>query len=1506
MADKAEIQKIYPLSPMQAGMLYHDLAANKSHAYFEQITFRMLGDLSIQHLSGSFQAIVNQYDVFRTVFRYQKLEQPLQIVLKQRQTQIYYENISHMTENEKISFIEEFTKKDKAKGFSLSDDVLMRLSILRTAENTYDFIWSYHHIIMDGWSLGIMINQFFQIYQSLLIDRPYNPEMVTPYSNYIDWLEKQNQKEALMYWKDYLADYHQKAFIPRFGETKPADDYQLEVVEFSFDEALSKGLANIAVNNQVTLNTVFQVIWGILLQRYNNTNDVVFGAVVSGRPATVEGIEKMVGLFINTLPVRIKTGLQQSFSDVIKLVQNQAMTAEAYSYISLAETQTVTELKQDLIDHIIVFENYPVEKEITNSNIAQSVGLRITNFKSFEQTNYDFNIVVAPGRELTIKLNYNKTVYDEAFVSRIESHMKEIIRCVVKDPNIIMAEIDILSVEEQRKILGEFNDTRMDYPKDKTIQELFEAQVEKTPENIAVVFNNNRLTYRELNSKANQLAWVLREQGVAPDSVVGIMAGRSVEMIIGIMAILKAGGAYFPISPEYPAERIEFMLKYSGVKVLLTQPETAKTITFEGIIIHLQSEEPAPGDSPNPPLINHANHLAYVIYTSGSTGTPKGIMIEHHSVINLITGLRKAVYQEYESSLNVALIAPFEFDASVQQIFTVLLSGHHLYIIPDEVKRDADQLIQYLGEHAIDISDGTPVHLSIMSHAAGTFERLKVKHFIIGGEALSKNTVKGFLSGFGERRPKITNVYGPTECCVDVTSYPVLERTGIDIIPIGKPLVNTRIYIFDNHLRPVPLGVTGEIYIGGDGLARGYLNREDLTRERFIRDPWIDGERIYRTGDLGRWLPDGNIEFIGRSDQQVKIRGFRIELGEIESWLLKHHQIKEAIVVANEDGDHFKYLCAYFVARGEPAIVQLKEYLAGKLPDYMIPAYMIQLEKIPVTPNGKVDRKALLLPDTTVNSNKGYAAPENELENQLARILQEVLGIEKVGRYDNFFELGGHSLKAIILVSKIYQVFKITMPVSQIFKTPQIKEMAEYIRQTEGSTYSNIQPVEAREYYPVSSAQKGMFILSQHETGITNYNIPGATIIEGELQLKQFEEAFKALLQRHETLRTSFTIIQGAIVQKVHDRVEFNLEYSELQQDNLDHLLKNFIRPFDLSRAPLLRAKLVKLSESKYILMYDMHHIISDGISMHILIREFIKLYQGATLPKLRIQYKDFSIWQNEFLKSDLIKRQEEYWLKNFSGKIHPLNIPADYPRPSKRSFVGDVVSFELNREFITELHKIGLETETTLYMILLTVYNILLSKYTDREDIVVNSPIIGRPHPDLENIIGIFVNMIAFRNYPKSTKTFRGFLAEVRENALIAYENQDYPFDELVKRIDLVKDLSRNPLCDTVFAMENIDVPSINIDNLKFTPYPVDEDISKFDLLLTANPAGDRIGMKFQYSTALFKRKTVEKLAGNFITVLRQVIAEEHIKLGAIKLDTELFEAKSDIAQDKLTDFSF
>ena len=947
------------------------------------------------------------------------------------------------------------------------------------------------------------------------------------------------------------------------------------------------------------------------------------------------------------------------------------------------------------------------------------------------------------------------------------------------------------------------------------------------------------------------------------------------------------------------AEEDQSRLRESGCRVLC--PE---------LLAEAQDRQPVE----NLENLNRAADLLYLISTSGSSGRPRLVMLEHRNLANLLNF--QFQHTRIDFSGPVLQFASIGFDVSAQEIFSSLLGGGRLCLIRQQDRGDIGRLFDIMKLNGIRTVFFPPSFLRFIfleGEYMGGFPT-SVRHIVCAGERLV--VPEPLRNHLKEHEVYLHNHYGPSETHV-VTALTIHPDTGIPENPtIGKPIANTGIYVLDENRQLLPVGPVGEIYISGDSVGRGYYGREDLTGERFFDDPFNPGQRMYRSGDLARWRPDGELAFMGRADTQVKVRGFRVEPGEIENHLLACGDVKDAVVVDREDLTGERYLCAYIVPAAAPGtprpeVSALKERLAARLPDYMVPAFFVTLERIPLTANGKVDRKRL--PPPVKGRVKAFVPPRDDIEERLALMWSKILAIEKshIGLDDNFFELGGHSLKATILIAKIHRQFNVRPTLGDMFEQPTIRGLSRLIRGAAVDRYVSIPAAEEREFYALSAAQERLFFLHRLEPGSTGYNISTAVRLTGVAEPARVERMFARLIRRHEILRTAFVLVEERPVQKILAEVEFAVGYSVCGGE-ASAVIDDFVRPFDLARPPLLRVELVRLADREHLLMMDMHHIAADGFSMGIIVRELSHLYDGRALPGLRVQYRDFSQWQQGRFRSGELKGQEDYWLARFSGPIPVLDLPVDFSRSAVQSFAafaGDRVAVEIGDRLGARLRSAASRAGVTLYILLLSALNILLSKYSLQPDIVVGSPVTGRRHADLQNVVGLFVNMLALRNEPAEGKSFGEFLEEVRSNTLQAFENQDYPFDKLVGRLGVRRELGRNPLFDVVFNMAEGGIPAQEPGTgggLRVKPPGIEIKTAKYDLLFRAAEGSGSITLSIEYSTELFKRATIQNLAGHYVEILEQVTEDRDIVLSEITVSHDLLLPESGPIREDGGDFLF
>jgi amino acid adenylation domain-containing protein len=1309
---------------------------------------------------------------------------------------------------------------------------------------------------------------------------------------------------------------------------------EMESVDFLIDRQLYEPLMKLSKKSDLSLYMVLVAILKILIHRYTGNEDII---VIS--PIFLTNISE--DTLNDYLFIRNTINSGKTFIDLLLSLRQTVL--EAYEHQDYPFDELINYLfhEEDSAGEIIISNVLCLLRNIHDDNmVKEAVEDKHTLVFYFEREE----------ESIKSRILFNPYMYERFYLQKMTGHFLHLLETVLPNVRKRISDIYLLPEGERQQLLVEFNNTDAAFPVDKPVHKLFQLQAEKNPDNIALVHDDiengfcTAISYGKLNNRANHLAVVLRQKGVGPDRIAAIMAEDSDRMITGMLAILMAGGAYLPIDPDYPAERKKVVLEDSGSAILLTQDlyfdgsrEETRVFASDHVdCINVDDETLYSGKETNLGSVDKTGDLMYVLYTSGSTGKPKGVMVEHQNALNVLSWFGKQFnLQRYTHLLQ---LSDYFFDPSLEDIFGSLIHGATLFTGARGLVGDRELFYRFVNRNQIHIINYVPGLLKELLCHEKILKSLQV--IISGGERL-EDCVKDQIL---ERGYNLYNNYGPTEITVDA----LVELCSEKRVTLGKPIANTRCYILDNQNQLVPVGGIGELCIAGCGVSRGYLNNPELTVDRFVENPHVPKERMYKTGDLARWTYDGSIVFLGRIDHQVKIRGYRIELGEIENQLLNHPEIKEAVVVPKERDTSDTHLCAYFVPASSysptpthpldfSVVHHLREYLAEKLPNYMVPSYLIPLKAIPRTTIGKVNRRALPEPEIFVNG-EAYEAPRNDIEKKLVEIWSEILGIEKdiIGIDNNFFELGGHSLKATILVSKIHKMFNIKLPLVKAFGSPTIRELSEHIGTTTEDKYVPLEPVEEREYYRLSSAQKRMYIVQQLGVEDTVYNIPDIITLDPAVYNRaELEQTFRQLIGRHEILRTSFQLIDGEPVQEVHESVEFSIEYHELSitqaeaeaeaEVNVEskveegtphslhipysprHIIKSFIRPFDLSKAPLLRVGLIEMGENKLFLMMDIHHIIADSVSYGILVEDFKALVEGKELPPLKLQYKDFSEWQNRMFESGKIKKQEEYWLKVFEGEIPTLDIPTDFDRVKDSGFEGDKISFFIDKEETGALKQLALSEEVTLFMVLIALFNLLLSKLSSQEDILVGIPIACRKHADLHHIMGMFVNTLVLRNHPRREMTFQEFLQEVKKNTLEAFENQDYPFEELVDKLLLHRDITHNPLFDVVFALQNAEyeyqnqmkeVPETrNILETKTRFYEFEHRVSHFDLIFDGREREDKLHFTVLYKTKLFKKERVEQFINYFKEIVASVIEKPRLRLEDIKVTHALNTAKPNVS---------
>ena len=1512
--NRENIEDIYPLSPMQQGMLFHSLYDQKSDVYFVQFSCTLKGALDVKTFEQAWHKLVEKYSIFRTAFIWKSLSQPVQVVYRQVQIAVETYDWKKLTSQEQQQQLKVFLDFDRQKGLQLSQAPLMRLHLFQLDRDTYQFVWSSHHLLLDGWSLSLVIKDLLKVYQENSQNQTSSYQSSVNYCNYIAWLQQQDQKQAEEFWKQKLQGF--TALTPLTVEKllpnqeNSSVSYGEQKIQFTFSATTT--LQSFVRQHRLTLNNLVQATWGLLLSRYSQETDVVFGATVSGREPSIVGIESMVGLFINTLPMRVQVAADTQVLTLIKDLQAQLLESEQYSYSSLADIQGWSKIPRgtSLFDSIVVFENLPVDTALISHNNS----FHLENIQVSQESNYPLTVIALPGEQLEIKISYDTSRFDDTVIARMLGHFQTLLQGIVANPQQRISQVPMLTAVEEQQLLVEWNNIQADYSQAQCIHQLFEKQVALTPNAVAVTFGNQQLTYQQLNTQANQLAHYLRSLGVKADALVGICVERSLLMIVGILGILKAGGAYLPLDPEYPQERLSFMLEDAQVSVLLTQQQLAEFLPQHQarvICIDTDWEKITQECETNQENSATPDNLAYVIYTSGSTGKPKGVLVNHANVVRLFTATDP--WYKFNQDDVWTMFHSYAFDFSIWEIWGALLYGGRLVVVPYLVTRSPKSFYQLLCQEQVTVLNQTPSafrQLIQAEQSITTAGDLNLRLVIFGGEALEINSLQPWFERHGDSSPQLVNMYGITETTVHV-SYRPLSKADLNVTAsiIGRPIPDLQVYLLDQHLQPVPIGVRGEMYVGGAGVTRGYLNRPELTQQRFISNPFaeVGGSRLYKTGDLARYLPNGELEYLGRIDNQVKIRGFRIELGEIEGLLASHPALWENVVVVREDEPGDKRLVAYVVTKPEKSttVQELRSFLSNQLPSYMMPNTFMLLESLPLTSNGKIDRHALPKPDLDNTQLEQFVAPRTPIEEMLAQIWAQVLRIEQVGIHDNFFELGGHSLLATQLVSRIRNTFKVELPLRELFTNATVAQLARSLQQLQQQDISLTSlPILKRTEnveLPLSYAQQRLWFLDQFEPNSPFYNIHLALRLTGTLKVPALEQSLQAIVERHEALRTNFITVDGQASQIIQTQSDWQVSVFDLQnlpaneqEIALQQLAQEHaIQPFNLATQALFRAKLLVLNQTENVLLVSMHHIVSDAWSMGVFVKELAALYdayaQGKSpnLLPLPIQYADFALWQREWLQGDVLQDQLNYWQKQLKYAPALLPLPTDRPRPAVQTFVGAHQEFELSPELSQQLTQLSQQQGVTLFMTLLAAYDTLLYRYTGTEDILVGSPIANRDRSQIEGLIGFFVNTLVMRTDLSGNPSFSELLGRVREVALGAYSHQNLPFEMLVEALQPERSLSHTPLFQVMFVFENTPISTAELTGLTVNPLVVKNTTTKFDLTLAIlNTATGLVGI-WEYNTDLFDASTIERMAGHFVTLLEGIVANPKERVSQLPLLT-------------------
>jgi amino acid adenylation domain-containing protein len=1477
-----------PLSYAQQRLWFVDHLNGASTEYNMSESLRLRGDLDRDALRRAIQTIVARHESLRTHFA-EVDGKPVQVILPELRIALPIEDLRTLDEDARQAAVEAAVRREAEEPFDLSRGPLIRVKLLILREQDHILLRTLHHIVSDGWSAGVFNQEFVAFYDAFRKGRenPLNPPGVQ-YADFAMWqrrrLDGGTLEQGLKYWKEQLAGAPERSPLADRGLT--VQTFSAELFSLTVPKERMARLKELSQANHATLYMILLAGFALLLKRHTGQDDIVVGSPVANRQESQ--LEQMIGFFVNWLVIRVRVSSNATFRELLTDVRRICLNAYAHQEIPFE--RLVEELAPErslnttpLFQVVFALQNAPAGPQRIEGLEIEPVAGKVLRVR------YDLEVhAIERDGELEMHWLYNRDLFSRGRIERLASHYTTQLKAAVETPDLPLHRIQMLSPSERQSLLEGFNATACPLS-GATLPELFEAQVARDPDATALAFGKELLTYRELNRRANRLAHHLIDLGVGPESLVGLSLERSNEMIVTLLGILKAGGAYVPLDADLPAQRRNSLIADGGIRHLVTLERNRHL--YEDVIerlVTLDGNAPALARQPerNPAALRVPNQAAYVNYTSGSTGQPKGVLVPHEAVERLVEAPN---YVRLDSTSRLLQLAPISFDAATFEIWGALLNGGTVVIMPPGPASIEEIGAVLVGQRVDTLFLTTGLFNQMVDSVLPTFSGLR--QMLTGGEVQSVRHMETFRRAHPQCQ--LISCYGPTEN----TTFSCCYRIPMDAdlsggVPIGSPINNTRAYVLDGDLAPAPVGVTGELYVAGAGLARAYLNQPELTGERFLPDPYgsLPGGRMYRTGDLARWRIDGVLEFLGRTDRQVKIRGFRIEPGEIETALRTSPGVRDTIVVTRED-ETGRRLVAYVVPQPTATIDldAVRAHLGGCLPAYMQPSSYAVLPALPLKANGKVDYSLLPIPEN--DARHAHVAPRLPDEQLLAGIWSHLLRAGNIGLDDNFFECGGHSLLATQLISRVRDAFKVAVPLRLLFDNPTLGQFARALRlgrSAQPDFAPPLRPVQGQGPPPLSFAQERLWFLNQLEPENPFYNISLALRLTGALDMDALRQALNGLVQRHESLRTTFQSLDGVPVQMIAASAVVPMpvfELAELPPEIQEREVRRMAeadarKPFDLSRDMPVRTHLLHLEPEENILLLSMHHIISDGWSMGVLTQDLSELYNAIrkrrdpALSDLLIQYADFAEWQRRWLSGEVLERQLAYWKAQLAGAPPDLKLPTDRPRPPIQSFRGRIETFEIEPDLAADLRKLSNESGTTLFMTLLAGFSVLLARYSDQRDLVIGSPIANRTHSELEPLIGFFVNTLALRIRIEDGLSLRELLARVRQGTLDAYAHQDLPFERLVDELQMERDLSRNPLFQVMFTLQNAPEGKRSLEGLEIEPVKSDVVSAQFDLVLDIWETDPTLRCVLEYSTDLFNRDTVAHLLRHYRNVLAQMVS--------------------------------
>jgi amino acid adenylation domain-containing protein/FkbM family methyltransferase len=1525
-----------PLSFAQQRLWFLDQLAPQSPFYNLPRAVRLHGALDIDVLTRVINEIIRRHESLRTrikVINQGEAPEPVQMIDEWVPREFEVIDLMAFPRSERDQEAWEVVDKDADEGFDLSEGPLLRVKIVKLDEAEHIVLFTMHHIVSDGWSLGVLTREIETLYHAYLAGETSPlPELDLQYADYAVWQREYLSGEILenevRYWKDRLAGAPALQ-LPGDFPRPAAPSHRGGVVRVRIEKEVSDELRKLC---QAETTTIFMALMGalkVVLLRYSGEEDLSVGTVVANR--TRKELEGLIGFFVNTLVLRTDLGGNPSFREVIR--RERAAALGAYTHQDAPFEKLVEEInpnrdlsRSPLFQALMALQN--------NERASLSLkGLKLDRVNEGARVaKYDLTLNLTEEDDgISGGLNYSRDLFEESTAQRMAGHLEKVVREIARNAEQRVKDIELISEEEKRQIVHMGARSKIDSLSDVYAHELFESQSELGPDAIAISQGREQISYRELNRRASQLGRYLRERGVENGAIVGVCLERSIEAIIALMAVWKAGGANLPLDPSYPGHRLQSMMEDAAASFMLTNgPDINWSESIDIPVVDLKMEWKAVENYSvavsTPKALG--DDLAYLIFTSGSTGRPKGVMVTHNNLSGLLSVCQR--HFQFCANEEMLCLASFSFDISFFELLNPLVVGGKINLLGRDEILNSDQLLFEIGNcniiHAVPTLMKQIVE-GVKNKGGNTSDYKNINKVFVGGELVPAELLEEMTHVF--TAAQIHVLYGPTEGTIICSSQAVAPETIGKRNIIGAPLDNSILNIYDENGHLLSFGIPGELCIGGDGVARGYLNRPELTAERFIPDAYAGepGARMYRTGDLVRCLQNGQLEYLGRGDRQVKIRGHRIELGEIEARLAEHPAIQTAIVSAVEDHRREKRLVAYLVARTNPELLfmeagsgkeisveqdpgmdasqrgreifpenlarELRAHLNKYLPEYMTPSIFKLIDKTPMTPSGKIDRRALpAIEDEDLGLKRDYVAPRTPIEEMMAGIWGGLLGVERIGVAENFFELGGHSLLATQVISRVRAAFNVEIGVKSIFEAPTIEDVSARVVEAinEGREHTGPPLVKSHRTGnpPLSFAQQRMWFLAQMMPNNPFYNLPGAVRLEGKLDLDLLQRVINEVVRRHEILRTRIIVENNAPVQVIDEWKPKSIEVltlTALTDDKKDSELSRIGREeaetgFDLSLGPLLRIRILKLEEEAYVVFFTFHHVVSDAWSMSVLMREISVLYEAMSLglksplKELDIQYADYAVWQRAYLDSGVLKDEVDYWREQLDGAT-AMELPTDRVRPSAPSYRGGREQIAISKDVYRELRRFSQKEAATVFMSLMAVLKVVLMRYTGEDDISVGTVIANRTRKEIEGLIGFFVNTLVMRTRLEGNLSYRDLVKRVREVSLGAYAHQDAPFDKLVEEINPERDLSRSPLFQIMMVLQNIEHEERQLKGLKVIGIGGDRTVTKFDLTLRLTESDDGLRGCLEYSPDLYDAETIRRLARHYENLVREALID-------------------------------